>query len=211
METEIRVRPAETSMQPHRPSPSLSKQSEIVKLLTKFSLRRQAAVNPETLALFASDLMHVELADLESALTELSNRPRRDGETAFPDLATVLETVRGVRRIRGEHKAIDAENERVAHYKAHPELYMTTEDWAEISAPLSEKFGFEKPKEIDLTPHMLTCPHCSKELPVAGNIRVWSPEELEDQAKVLREIRAIADRNRAMAKLPLEDVVEEVA
>ena len=47
METGIAKR-AGTSMQQRKPSPSLSGKSEILKALTMFSLRRQAAVNPET-------------------------------------------------------------------------------------------------------------------------------------------------------------------
>lgn len=106
---------------------------------------------------------------------------------------------------------LDKINAQVAHAKAHPEEYVTTEEWAEVTAPLAKRFGLEKPKEIDLTPEMATCPHCSKELPVARNVRFWTPQEMRDYADVLEEVRAIADRNRAMAKLPLEDVVEGVA
>ena len=208
---EITARPAETSMQARKPSPSLSKQSEIVKMLTKFSLRRQAAVNPETLALFAADLEHLELADLESALKELSLRPRRDGETAFPDLATVLEAVRYVRAERSSRRALEKENERIAHFHAHPEFYEADEEIKEKFHALAEKMDMPKTKPIIPDPVMVCCPHCHGMLPLAKNLRFWSPQELRNYAGVLEEVQAIADRNRAMAKLPLGDVVEGIA
>jgi len=55
------------------------------------------------------------------------------------------------------------------------------------------------PKErVIPEPVMVTCPHCSEELPVPQNIRFWDPEELRAQADRIEELRRIAAANRAI-------------
>ena len=78
----------------------LSKQSKIVMLLTALGIRRQAKLDSEDYLVLSSDLEKYELADLEEAMKVLCSRPRAEGETAFPDLPTILEAIRGVIRAR---------------------------------------------------------------------------------------------------------------
>jgi hypothetical protein len=78
----------------------LSKKSKIVILLTALGIRRQAKLDVEDYLLYASDLESYEMADLENAVGELAKKPRAEGQTAFPDIATILEAVRGAIRAR---------------------------------------------------------------------------------------------------------------
>ncbi|WP_157466826.1 hypothetical protein [Edaphobacter aggregans] len=78
--------------------------------------------------LYASDLMEMELAHVLSALESLSCRRRAEGETAFPDWATVLEQVEScrIRRVIEERQAKEkAEREELEkHRREHPEEYV---------------------------------------------------------------------------------------
>jgi len=76
---------------------------------------------------------------------------------------------------------------------------------------LNGRFGLEKPKEIITTCTELVCTGCGLAQPVAGNIRNWTPQQMRDHADLIEELAVIAERNRNMPKLPLGDVVEEVA
>jgi hypothetical protein len=98
------------------------------------------------LALYASDLEKYSPLDIEKALMLIASVPRREGETAFPGVATILEAVRGVIRAKGATAALDAENARVAHFKAHPELYETTAEVKEFAAMVAAKFGMVVPR-----------------------------------------------------------------
>lgn len=121
--------------------------------------------------------------------------------------------MRGHLRNSHERKAIDEINAQRAHYEAHPELYCTTEEFAEAIKPLEEKFNMSRAKkhEIDTTPVMLACPHCEKELPVNVNIRFWTPQELRNYADTLEEVQRLAAVNRAASleaqKEPLEEPI----
>lgn len=97
METGI-VKPGETSLQRRELSPSLSKQKEILTLLTKCSLRRGAAVNPETLAIYAQDLSSYELEHIAAVLDEIGQEEPEDYKQLWPAIGTFLGAIRG--RIR---------------------------------------------------------------------------------------------------------------
>lgn len=195
--------------------PELSKRSKIVALLTAFGIRRQAKLDTADYKLFSADLEHLEMTDLEDALRVLSLKPRAEGQTAFPDLGTILEAVRGVSRARGDRRAIDDLNQMKSHKAAHPELYETPDEVKDMAARVAGKFGIKatqaKPfKEIDRSPELVLCPKCQFEQPVASNIRHWTAKELYEIAAVKEQSELIAERNRNMAPLPLGDVVDEV-
>src|SRR5579862_6013326 len=82
-----------------------SDESWIVDQLTILAEARQAAVSAATLELFSSELAQFEVEDIAAGIRTLSLTRRRDGETAFPDLATIVEavTVKKVRRLREEN------------------------------------------------------------------------------------------------------------
>lgn len=135
MEQEIMEKQQETTARVMKQSPSSNHLKAIIVLLVKLAERRQAAVNSSTLVTFADDLGSYELADIDAACSELGTRRRAEGETAFPDLPTILEAVRGVIRARKpspEQEAIERENARVQHFKDYPEDYLTKEEFHEF-------------------------------------------------------------------------------
>jgi hypothetical protein len=155
-------------------------------------------VNPSTLLTFADDLSIYQLGDIDKALMVMASVPRRDGETAFPEVATIREAIRGVKRGRAERSAIDKENARIAHFKAHPELYETSEELKAMTKRIEEKFSFDAPRrEIEIQHREESCPHCQGVLPIASNIRFWSSEELRNLADVVQKNEQIAAANRA--------------
>ncbi len=214
METGITEKQQATSMQPSKPSPS--SKPEIVKLLTKFAERRQAQVNPSTLLTFADDLSSYQLSDIEKALLQLASVPRREGETAFPEVATIFEAVRGVIRERRAVERVEAERMRQESYRAAALREMeedkaNPEEWQAQLTAAAEKLDLErKPKVIDTAPVMQECPQCHQELPVAPNIRFWSPEELRALADVMEANQEIARVNREKAQAAAAEVVEAV-
>lgn len=121
--------------------------------------------------------------------------------TFFPTpdvIEKACETIRA--SLVNPRAAIDEINAMVAHKAAHPELYETSEEEREMAKKINERFGMERPKVIDTTPVMMSCPHCSQELPVAPNIRFWTVEELRGYADVLESNQAIAAANREAEK-----------
>ncbi|WP_348269723.1 hypothetical protein P8936_16370 [Edaphobacter paludis] len=79
----------------------------------------------------------------------------------------------------------------------HPEDFIADEQIKAYAEKLAAKVGFEQPKELVIPdPVMLSCPHCSAELPVTQNIRFWTSSELRAHADTLDELQRLADKNR---------------
>lgn len=72
-------------------SRDLSPEQNIRVALTKMACFRQAAIDEVTLELYSSALKDLDLRAFQVAMAVLAERPRREGETAFPDLGTVLD------------------------------------------------------------------------------------------------------------------------
>lgn len=70
------------------------KRSQVINLLTVLAEARQASISEQTLLVYSKALCEFELRAIEKAVNRLSLRERRDGETAFPDLATLLKEVK---------------------------------------------------------------------------------------------------------------------
>lgn len=207
METGM-ARQQETST--HLQKQNASHESDIRKMLMRLAERRQAQVTPGTLLIFSQDLAAYSLKEIDQALTGIASVPRREGETAFPEIAVIVESIRAVKRVRSERSAIDVQNARIEHFKSHPELYSTSAEVEELTKTLNEKFGMGRKKEIPLPQYNeVRCPHCDELLPLATNMRLWTAEEMRTVADTLEELAVIADRNRNMPKLPLGDAVEE--
>jgi hypothetical protein len=116
-----------------RPELSTANKDRIMVLLAKLGVRRQAKLSPQDYLILAEDLLPYEARDVENALERIGRTPRREGETAFPDLPTIEEAVRAV---RGERRACEAkererlqELEQEAYRKAHPDEFMSAEEF----------------------------------------------------------------------------------
>jgi hypothetical protein len=96
------------------------------------------------LRVYSTGLASFDPRDIREAVKKLSLRRRRDGETAFPDFATMRDEVREAeadRRSAEKTQRILRESaERAADYKAHPEKYCTL---SEIMAELKKKTSME--------------------------------------------------------------------
>lgn len=109
-------------------------------------MRRQAKLSREDYLVFADDLMGFDLRDVEAGLDRIGMRPRNEGETAFPDVATLQMAVRAARgvRIACEAKERERQHDLIAeqHRKDHPELYCSTADfWKEAMEKIRTRFG----------------------------------------------------------------------
>jgi hypothetical protein len=144
-------------MQVAQSSRPLSKRSEIVKLLTKFSLRRGAAVTPEILALYADDLSTFELDDIDEALERFGKATVEQFEAAFPCIGVFLAKVGSVAntRKRAERERVEKleeqERSRLAEedFRLNPEKYLAQErEFQKKVDALNGKFGVveSKPK-----------------------------------------------------------------
>ena len=147
---------------------------------------------------------------------KIASVPRREGETAFPEVATLLEAIRAVVRERRRVEREQAEKRWHEDYraKAMVELEEDKLDAAAWQAQLqaaAEKLGMDrKPKVINTTPVMECCPNCGAELPIAPNIRFWSVQEMRAFADVMEANQEIAKVNREAAQKAAEEAVEAV-
>src|ERR1035437_5214237 len=74
-------------------STKFSAEDEIAAMLVKLSVARQATVNAATLDLCSTELSRRNFDAVRTAIDKLCVTTRRDGETAFPDMATLLAAV----------------------------------------------------------------------------------------------------------------------
>jgi hypothetical protein len=156
------------------------------------------------------------LGDIEAGLRSISSRRRAEGETAFPEIATVVDEVQAVGRIRRiaearERRRADEAAER-RHREQHPEEFepIGPSDLEAMAAKLGDKFSFERPKARAVPePKMEACPHCSGLLPVTSNIRFWSAKELYEFAAVKEESERIAEMNREANKAHQTKCIKE--
>src|ERR1035437_6523777 len=87
-------------------STKFSAADEIAKLLVKLSVARQASVNVATLDLLSVELAKKNFSAVRAAIERLCVTTRRDGETAFPDLATIVAAVESEERKQNTGKFI---------------------------------------------------------------------------------------------------------
>lgn len=175
-------------------SQGLSKLDAIKLLLAKFAVRRQAQIGEVEYGVYSADLESFDLADIQTALDKWE--PRREGETAFPDAPAMVAAVKKLKAARRDGEALAKENARVADFKENPDKYLSREEVAELNKEIAEKFSFERRHIINTDPVMQACPHCQKDLPIAPNIRFWSPSELRSYADTLEGVQNAAKANR---------------
>lgn len=122
-----RRRPEEASIQLAKLSASSAsaKLELIVTLLAKLGIRRQAKLDTADYLVLAEDLLKFELHDIAGGLDDLAKYPRRQGETSFPELAT-LKAVIVDRKVTREAAAERQREAREAEYRRmHPEAFCT--------------------------------------------------------------------------------------
>lgn len=128
-----------------RPLQTISPKSTVAKLLLILSEARQANLSDTALKIYASQLSKHPIEDVQAAVTSLSLSKRQEGETAFPDLATLDEAciLAGRPRRQAEYareQARIAEDES-RHRAEHPEEYV---DIREIVGDLFKRMEAKK-------------------------------------------------------------------
>lgn len=144
------------------------------------------------------------MVDLEAAMKSIALRPRAEGETAFPEVATIIaetEAARRKRRIAGEReRRIADEAAELRRRRTHPEEFEAfgPADIEALAKKSAGKFSFDRPKQAE--PVVKTCPHCSEVLPLPANMRFWTSDEVAAFAKLLASNERIAAANREANK-----------
>lgn len=112
---------------PETPSMRSSrKMGEIISMLALFGIRRQSKLDKEDYKVYASDLEKFDLLHIDLALQALCRHPRQPGESAFPEVARIIEAIKDVKRARAipefDHAAY------MRDVRAHPERYVRVGD-----------------------------------------------------------------------------------
>jgi hypothetical protein len=90
------------------------------------------------------DLAHLDIRDVRGGLDDISKYPRREGQTAFPELATLKAAIIERKLVREANEARRQEAEEIAYAKAHPEEFMSAKDFwdsAEVLAIVKKAKG----------------------------------------------------------------------
>lgn len=199
-------------MQLQELSPSLLKQKEILTLLTRCSIRRGSPQNSASLAIYVQDLSSYSLEVIEPVLETFGGEVPEEYKPLWPAVGVFTEMLRG--HIRSSRTPEPTSGEKWLQYVERCKsegIEKPDDETLTRIEKLNGRFGLEKPKEIITTCTDLVCPGCGLAQPVAGNIRLWTPEQLHEHANLLEELAVIAERNRNIPRLPLGNVVEEVA
>lgn len=94
-----------------------------MRLLNFLADTRQAKVTDSTYKTYIPILMRFYAVDLRDAVETLALRERRDGETAFPSLATIVSLAKDIAGRRQARNAQEKMSEQRRHYLEHPEYY----------------------------------------------------------------------------------------
>lgn len=146
--------------------------------------------------------MQFTAEDVFTALDKIGSRPRKEGETAFPEIAAIIAETRGIQVLRVRYMENAERDKSWEEYKAKAKREMDEDkadpvEWQAKIDAASQRLGMErKPKELDLAPKMQTCPWCTEELPIAANFRFWTTDEMRKYAD---ELDAAKDRKRQAA------------
>ena len=130
----------QTAISKQRAKPSLN---SLATMLAWLAQARQASLSKDTVKLYATELGDYLEQDVQAGIRRLGTTPRREGETAFPDLGTVLEAVRSARGARQRYQEAE---ERAAEFAAYqkdraenPELYGRMEIVDSLNAAIERK------------------------------------------------------------------------
>ena len=140
------------------------KLAEIMRALMNMATFRQATVTKDTLKLYSERLAFLELEDVLEGCKAIEGLPRDEGETAFPNLATVIHFV-NIENSARYNRIQASKDKRLVRWKC-PECGVTCSDWVPPGASLYRRCqGIPKTKRIGTDYH--GTPICAAELEVA--------------------------------------------
>lgn len=88
-------------------------------------MRRQARLDISDYLVLAEDLQRFEIEDIRLGLDDLGNQQRRDGQTAFPDLATLKSAVSERKLMRSAEDLRNYEKAMEEYRCQNPEQFMS--------------------------------------------------------------------------------------
>lgn len=115
------------STQLSRPSSSFAsgKLQQIVQMLAKLGIRRQAKLEMADYLVLAEDLERFELQDIRCGLDDIGVKPRREGETAFPGSGVLRQAVLERKLLREGEELRRYERAMDEYRKKNPEHFMS--------------------------------------------------------------------------------------
>jgi len=143
------ARPNQASTQLSKQSTSFEREdklSAIVTLLTKLGIRRQAKLDTADYLVLAEDLAKFSIEDIAAGLEDLAKYPRKEGETAFPEIARLKQPIIERKLVREAEEIRKQEAEEAQYAKDHPEEFMTFGDLMKTpeAAGVMQKLSMEK-------------------------------------------------------------------
>lgn len=88
-------------------------------------MRRQAKLEPEDYLVLAEDLERFDLQDVRQGLEDIGRRPRREGETAFPESGRLIQAVTERKLTRDAEELRRYERAMEQARKENPEQFMS--------------------------------------------------------------------------------------
>jgi len=115
----------ESQNQTSEPSRHLS---QIKKLLFVLAEARQATVSAATYTTYSKGLERYEMADIESSVAYFALQERREGDTAFPSLGSLVGQVKASKQHRTEAFKQEQYNRERQRYLDNPHLYVSMKE-----------------------------------------------------------------------------------
>jgi hypothetical protein len=109
--------------------------AKIATSLSYLATARQGQIDAVTLDVYCTELKAFPIDEVMAAVKDLARTPREPGETAMPDLGTVLAAVKYAGRFRIVQEAEREREREERHRTEHPEAYVSVRDiFAEVMA-----------------------------------------------------------------------------
>lgn len=146
-----------------QPQEGLSKRSRIVVMLAELGVRRQAKLDDQDYQVYARDLADFDERDIQKSCDRIALQPRRDGQTSFPDIATLISEIDRVEgyRLIAQRKLPDHIQKAVDEDRASTLRLEAGERVESIKSLLTSA----KTLEIEPTKHasqrLVPCSHCN--------------------------------------------------
>lgn len=137
--------------------------------------------------------------DVRDAVTRMATRPRRDGETTFPDLGTVLIEVRAAREHRGRFATIESINAEARRREEYPEQYTSLKEIREspeVKSIMGRHDRHKKQPAVTIESAQLCCPACDAVVPVMAGVRLLTSAELRQLADLREQQEIRAEQRR---------------
>jgi len=115
----------ESQSQTSEPSKYLS---QIKKLLFILAESRQATVAVSTYTVYSKGLESYRIEDIETAIAYFAQQERREGDTAFPSLGSLVGQVKASKQHRTEAFKQEQYNRERQHYLDNPHLYVSMKE-----------------------------------------------------------------------------------